>query len=157
MVGVEGDHDDAWEELFRQSYSRLVRVASLIVGADAEDAVMDAFASVRRRFDSIDELDEPAAYLRVAVVNRCRSVHRRRARLPRLVPVVVVQQAPTIDTVWDLVLALPVPQRTVVALRYYEDLSVPEIARVADMPEGTVKSHLHRALKSLRPLVEDQL
>lgn len=46
--------------------------------------------------------------------------------------------------------ALPAPQRAVVVLRFVDDLSVDEIARVLDVPSGTVKSRLSRALVTLR-------
>lgn len=46
--------------------------------------------------------------------------------------------------------ALPPPQREVVALRFYGDLSIEEIAHTTSTPLGTVKSRLHRALASLR-------
>lgn len=46
--------------------------------------------------------------------------------------------------------ALPGSQRAVVVLRFVDDLAVDEIARVLDVPAGTVKSRLSRALDSLR-------
>ncbi len=45
-------------------------------------------------------------------------------------------------------------QRHALVLRYYADLSVPEIARATGWREGTVKSRLHRALARMRSLVE---
>jgi len=133
-------------------YDHLVRLASLIVGADAEDAVMDAFLRVRSR---PRHLDEPAAYLRMAVLNECRSRWRRSLRTPKLVLRPVDSTSPDVDTVWQVLGELPRDQRVVVALRFYEDLTVPQIADVLGLREGTVKSHLHRALKVLRPRLED--
>lgn len=46
--------------------------------------------------------------------------------------------------------ALPGDWQQALVLRYYSELSVPEIARTLDVPEGTVKSRLHRALERLR-------
>jgi RNA polymerase sigma-70 factor (ECF subfamily) len=46
--------------------------------------------------------------------------------------------------------ALDTNRRSVVVLRYFNELSCEEIARIADIPLGTVKSRLHYALKSLR-------
>ncbi|MBT2678527.1 sigma-70 family RNA polymerase sigma factor [Bacillus sp. ISL-35] len=45
--------------------------------------------------------------------------------------------------------------KTIILLRYYHDLSVKEIARMLDCPEGTVKSCLHRAKKELRPILKE--
>ena len=50
----------------------------------------------------------------------------------------------------QLVASLPVTPRTVVALRYQEDMSVEEIAEALSMPVATVKSHLRRTLQLLR-------
>lgn len=49
---------------------------------------------------------------------------------------------------------LPVDQRAVLVLRFYVDMSVPEIATTLGMPQGTVKSRLHRGLTSLRAALE---
>jgi RNA polymerase sigma factor (sigma-70 family) len=50
----------------------------------------------------------------------------------------------------QLIAELPDHQRVIVTLRYQEDLDPSEICRILDMPVNTVKSHLHRALQSLR-------
>ncbi|MGZ4790819.1 MAG: RNA polymerase sigma factor, partial [Ilumatobacteraceae bacterium] len=75
----------AWagsEAVYGASYRNLLRVAFVLTGSAqaAEDVVHDVFAKVGPR---IDTLAEPAAYLRVAVVNRCRSLHRRDVAAPR--------------------------------------------------------------------------
>jgi len=49
------------------------------------------------------------------------------------------------------------PQRTATVLFHQQGLSLREVARVMDMPEGTVKSHLHRARAMLRELLPDPL
>ena len=51
---------------------------------------------------------------------------------------------------------LPVGQRAVLVLRYTDDLSVEEIARVLDLPSGTVKSRLSRAVQAVRSHLETQ-
>ena len=45
--------------------------------------------------------------------------------------------------------------KTIIVLRYYHDLSIKEIATIMDCPEGTVKSHLNRAKKELRPILKE--
>ena len=45
---------------------------------------------------------------------------------------------------------LPPPYRALLVFRYYEDLTVPEIARIVSLPEGTVKRRLHEAKRLVR-------
>lgn len=146
------DASTTLDAAFVADFDRLVRLASLIVGADAEDAVMDAFLRVRSTPRDIRDL---RAYLRTSVVNECRSRWRRDLRTPRLVRTVDSEELPELDSVWSAVAALPGDQRAVVALRYYEDLTVPQISATLRMPEGTVKSHLHRAIRALRDTMGD--
>jgi RNA polymerase sigma factor (sigma-70 family) len=54
------------------------------------------------------------------------------------------------DAMWQQLRALPVNQRAVLVLRYYEGLSEAEIADVLDISRGTVKSHASRGLAALR-------
>ena len=49
---------------------------------------------------------------------------------------------------------LPTEQRTLLVLRYYADLSVPEVAEVLGVPSGTVKSRLHYAMEALRAALD---
>lgn len=135
------------------SYPRLVRLAALVVGADAEDAVMDAFLRVRSRDR---KLDRPDAYLRTAVMNECRSRWRRSARPPRYVEPVRGAGEPEIDGIWREIGKLSGQQRAVVALRFYEDLTIPQIAAALELPQGTVKSELHRAIERLRTLLPEE-
>ena len=56
----------------------------------------------------------------------------------------------------NLLNQLPLPQRSVLLLRFVEDFSLEEIARITEAPIGTVKSRLHYAKKSLRKLLEEK-
>jgi RNA polymerase sigma-70 factor (ECF subfamily) len=58
------------------------------------------------------------------------------------------------SALWAAVAALPSGQRQTVALRFTQDLSIDEIAALTGTPAGTVKSRLHRALRSLREHLE---
>jgi RNA polymerase sigma-70 factor, ECF subfamily len=59
-----------------------------------------------------------------------------------------------VQAIWAAAAGLPARQRTVFLLRFVEDLDLLEIAEVTGMKEGTVKSHLFRALQSVRARLE---
>lgn len=145
-----------FDQLYREQYGALVRLAALLTGsaAVAEEVVQDAF--VRSR-GALDVADRPAAYLRVAVVNGCRTFHRRRAlalgRRPRA-GVLAEAAEPELHELADVLAVLPARQRSVLVLRYYADLSEAEIAEVLGCRPGTVKSLAHRGLARLRELIE---
>ena len=143
-----------FEQLFRQSYEPMVRVAFLLVGsrAEAEDVVQDAFAKIELRWS---RLDNPEGYLRRAVVNRANDVLRRR-RLEERFRVLRRDYTDELhaDELGDALAALSPRRRTAVVLRYYAGLKEREIAEALGVRPGTVKSMLHRALAELREVIE---
>jgi len=98
------------------------------------------------------------------VVNRCRMEKRRRVEptipLERVEAKRVATDAPSADEtvasgesrqlVREAIASLEEEQRSVIMLRYFAELTVPEIAQVLSLPEGTVKSRLYRAMQRLR-------
>ncbi len=143
-------------ELFRQQFDPMVRLATLLTGSShtGEELVMDAFTRVAAKLDGVEH---PTAYLRTAVVNAARS-HHRRLRLERRHDVSVDEAVhdPEIDELWARLSQLRPDERACVVLRYYEDLPLADIADQLDLPLGTVKSHLHRAIATLRTLLSEE-
>lgn len=149
----------AFARLYTEQFAPLVRLAALLVGspASAEDVVQEAFAKLHGR---IHKVDEPRAWLRVAVVNGCRNERRRLGRVRRHLARQTggigpsSQAAPPPEPADARLLAalrrLPARQRAAVVLRYYLGLSEAEIAAALGIRPGTVKSRLHRALAELR-------
>jgi len=144
------DERIGFEDAYAVHRVPLLRLALLLTGSrdQAEDVVQAAFTTAYPRWDDIDE---PRAYLRRAVVNASTDVHRRRAkdrRLPREPePVTAI---PEVDETWAVLVRLPVRQRTVVVLHFYEDQSLADIGRLLGRPAATVRSDLRRALSTLR-------
>jgi RNA polymerase sigma-70 factor (sigma-E family) len=153
----DGVANEAAQELFRANYLLLVRLAMRLVGDQetAEDVVQDVFVALAHP----REIGDPLHYLRRAVVNRARSVLRRR----RVAGAFWAQTRPQIAEPADAstfrrserqrmlaaIQQLPQRQREVVVLRYYEDLGVSEIAAVLRISQGAVSSALNRALAAL--------
>jgi RNA polymerase sigma-70 factor (sigma-E family) len=143
----------ALEQLFRERYEPMVRVAYLLTGdrAVAEELVQDAFLALHRRGARVDQ---PGAYLRTAVVNGCTSWGRRRT-LERRRQVASPESSPfVVDEMWDALQVLPDRQRTAIVLRYYTDLPDREIASVLQCRLSTVRTTIHRGLATLRKEIE---
>jgi len=152
-------------DMFRARHVDLVRLATLLVGdqATAEDVVQDVFTKVCARAPRIAADGLAMSYFRTAVVNACRSVHRRRgvarrfggsteAKLwaePAASPEAVVLLAEDRRQVLRALAALPRRQREALVLRYYQRLTEPEIAETMGISRGTVKSTLSRGLHAL--------
>jgi RNA polymerase sigma factor (sigma-70 family) len=132
----------------------MVRLAYLVCGstAVAEEVTHDAFVRVYQRWDRIER---PGAYLRRCVVNRAMDAKTRHRHGDVLTRSLAVPDGtpPQHDHTLDAVLRLAPKARAMVVLRFYDQLSVDEIAEVMGVPAGTVKSGLHRALAQLREVL----
>jgi RNA polymerase sigma-70 factor (sigma-E family) len=148
------DVDAAFDSLFVRERTAMVRVAYLLVGSEplAEEIVQEAFASVYVRWDRIDN---PGGFLRQCVVNGAKSSLRRRSLERRKAPLLVEEATPPAGReLLDALAELPLGWRSVVVLRFYENMTQEEIADALGMRIGTVKSSLHRGLAKLREALE---
>jgi RNA polymerase sigma-70 factor (sigma-E family) len=161
VVGPE----DEFEALVELHRDRALRLAYVLCGdaCGAEDAVADAFARMYPRWRR-GGIEDPAAYLRRAVVNHVNGRFRRLAHARRHEATASREHAaPNIDAVVaqreDLRSALrelPARQRAAVVLRHLEDLSEAETAALLGISIGTVKSSVARGLVRLRAALEAQ-
>ena len=149
-TGVSSMAAEEFNDLFEQQRSSMVRLARLLTGSleVAEELVQEAFVKLQL---APTVVQNPEYYLRTIVANLSRG-YLRRLRLERAFrpDTRIVLAPPEIDETWQALCRLPFRQRAVLALRYYEDLSEAEIARVLGCRLGTVKSSHHRALATLR-------
>jgi RNA polymerase sigma-70 factor (sigma-E family) len=148
----------------------LIRLAVVMIGDRhaAEDVVQEAFCGLFRRWTYLADKDKALSYVRSAALNGCRSELRRRIRSERRVTrgaaAAGAESAEYVALVGEEhreVLAalrrLPRRQREALVLRFYLDLSEPEIAASMGISQGTVKSTTSRALAALgRLLGEDR-
>lgn len=150
------DDRDTFDELFVRERGPMVRVAYLICGstAVAEEVVHDAFVTTYERWG---RLDNPGGYLRRSVVNAALRSKARSQTGQRLAAVSVAARRDTarepFDHTLDAVRRLAPRARALIVLRYYDQLTTDEIADTLDIPAGTVKSGLHRALAELREVL----
>lgn len=171
-----GDGDaGAFELLMRRHNRRLYRVARAMLrdGAEAEDALQDAYLAAYQSIEGYRGQASLATWLSRVLVNQCLARLRRKARRENIVPMVAMADAGELEahampgresetpegalmrTELRAVLerkldALPESFRTVFVLRCVEELSVEETAQVLDVPEATVRTRLFRARAMLR-------
>ncbi len=142
---------DRIEGLYSTEQRGLLSLAWLILGSReaAEDAVQECFARLGVR--GIDDIDNPAGYLRSMVLNECRRTIRHRRRVQ---PTAEMAEGLHLDSylgeLTDALARLTPKRRMAVVLRYYADLPVIEIAEVMSCRPSTVSSLINRAMKDLK-------
>ena len=130
---IGGDWPAELLQLYESERLGFVRVAYLLTRRRdvAEELVQDAFLAAVGRWDGVEY---PKAYVRAAVVNRCRnwirhqSVVRRRLRVVGSEEAAAAPEQP--DELWDALGRLDERRRAAIVLRFYEDLPDREIAEV---------------------------
>ena len=145
------------ERLYRAQRLNMVRLALLLVDdrETAEDVAQDAFAALHRNWATLANEDAALAYLRRCVVNGARSVLRRRRTVRRHPQpdeaslttdpadrrvLLAEEHREVIAALWRL----PARQRGVIVLRYWSELTEPQIAAALGISLGAVKSMASR-------------
>jgi RNA polymerase sigma-70 factor (ECF subfamily) len=139
---------------------RLAR-AILHDSTDAQDATHDAFEQAWRKWSTLRDPARFVPWFDRILVNTCRDRLRSGRREPLDISGEVAiasgdpyGQAQDRDLLAKAIAALSPEHRVVVALRYYRDLPVDDIAGRLDIPAGTVQSRLHYALKRLHAALD---
>jgi len=149
--------------IYRRHAQQVGRLAYLLTGDPdlAEDLAQEAFVNLLGRLGAIRDERAVASYLRRSVVNLSskhwrrvanerRTAARDRARIAVGLPDVESQ-----DLIWRSLEGLPYRQRAAIVLRFYEDLTEKETARVLGCRIGTVKSAVSRGLERVKKEMSD--
>jgi RNA polymerase sigma-70 factor, ECF subfamily len=152
---------EALTGLYAAHWRRAHRAAYLVVhnSAAAEDIAQEAFLAAIDALERFDRRRPFGPWLHRIVVNRAIDWSRREA-LRRSVddPAAHADAAPPPDAIGEDLMGalarLPIEQRAVVVLRYLLDYTPGEVARMLELPRGTVNSRLRRALDRLGSLLE---
>lgn len=149
-----------WARTYQENAPRLMRLATVLVGRDdASDLVADSvFRAVHS--SSWPTVHDHRAFLVRSLINEASSRHRSNARRLRREEHVArrdgdhrLDPADLLD-VRDALALLSQQQRVIVYLAYWEDLSIPELARWLAVSEGTVRRQLDRAKSKLREVLK---
>ena len=156
---------DSEEELFlsaaHRGLDRAYRLAGLILGSadEAADVTHEALIKAWHARSSLRDADRFSAWFDRILVNLCRDRQRRAGRV-QFLPIdgasLSITAADPFRAVLDAdelgraIVELDADARALVILRYWADLTIDDVAVRLNLPAGTVKSRLHRALGQLR-------
>lgn len=166
---ADGEHAARFQAVLAGELERAYRLATVILGDESEgqDAVHDAAETAWRRRGELRDQERAAAWFRQILINVCRDRlrRRRRWRLLEVLRAPFTHEHPTVadtsaafaarDQLQRAFERLSPHERVTVVLRYEEDLTVPAIAELLDIAQGTAKSRLHYALAKLRAALEE--
>ncbi|MGO9078863.1 MAG: SigE family RNA polymerase sigma factor [Streptosporangiaceae bacterium] len=157
-----GPASDSFSEFVAEALPGLLRFGHLLTGdpRQAEDLVQEALARTLRRWRSVRR-ENAGAYVRKVMVNVNINRWQRweaRVQLGDVPEVIAGDLGMQRSDDWDMLRRalslLPARQRTVLVLRYFEDMPEASIAELMQCRPGTVKSLAARGLAALRPLLD---
>ena len=165
MARAKADNDAAFEELYRRYARRLKGFFFLQLGGDEElaaDATHDVFLRAYEARNRYQEDKNVSTWLFTIAYNICRNHYRSNAYEMELLatldaepiseePIEVLLDAASLDKALARVLSeLPPPLHQLFSLHYQEELTIPQVAEIVGIPEGTVKSRLHKTMNIIR-------
>lgn len=151
------------QELYDASYRRLVGQLTAVTGCrtEAEDVVQEAFVKAILHARTLRDVRNPEAWVRTVAVNLARSRWRRVKRFAHLMPQLVPDEhddlSPDRVALLHAMRQLRPSHREAIALHYFADLPVAEVADALGISVGTVKSHLSRGRAALGDLLSPTL
>jgi RNA polymerase sigma-70 factor (ECF subfamily) len=160
-------HRQAFERLLDLYEVKVFRMAVMFMKDPhrAEEVTQDIFLKMWQVLPAYDGRASPSTWLYTIARNTCLSAlrsdaHRKTLPFDSVAEPVAPEPKRGDDALTKIELErclerLPEVQRHVIALFYLQEKSVEEVARMLDLPEGTVKSHLHRARLALAAMIKE--
>ncbi len=166
---------EAFGRLVQRNQHYVYNAVCHLVGdaREAEDIAQDVFVKAYRSIGRFEGRSKFSTWLYGIMLNSVRSFWRRQARRPALIqepadddepgadpeahgddPFEATARGERVETVRAAIAALDEDLREIVVLRDVRGLSYEELAEVLDVPDGTVKSRLHRARLALKEMLE---
>ena len=165
MAKAAAGSDTAFEELYRRYARRLKGFFFLQLGGDEElaaDATHDVFLRAYEARDRYQEGRRVDTWLFTIAYNICRNHYRSNAYEAQLLstldaePItnqqieVQLDQTALDEALTQVLDELPAPLHQIFSLHYQEELTIPQIAEIVGVPEGTIKSRLHKTMNIIR-------
>ena len=165
MARAKAGNDAAFEELYHRFARRLKGFFFLQLGGDEElaaDATHDVFLRAYEARNRYQEGKNVSTWLFTIAYNICRNHYRSNAYETQLSatldaePIsdeqieVQLDAAALDDALAQVLSELPPPLHQLFSLHYQEELTIPQVAEIVGIPEGTVKSRLHKTMNIIR-------
>lgn len=163
---------ERFRRLAEQQLPRLYSIARRLVGAEAEDAVQECLLRAFRKFDQLEDDAKSEAWITTILINCCKDRGRAEARAPAQVNLDEIEEFSLYrkianedpfpysdslhldflhqfgsDDVREVLLSLPEIYRAPLVLVHMDGFSTKEVAKIADVPLGTILARLHRGRK----------
>ena len=165
MARAKAGNDAAFEELYHRFARRLKGFFLLQLGGDEElaaDTTHDVFLRAYEARNRYQEGKSVSTWLFTIAYNICRNHYRSNAYETQLSstldtePIsdeqieVQLDAAALDDALAQVLSELPPPLHQLFSLHYQEELTIPQVAEIVGIPEGTVKSRLHKTMNIIR-------
>jgi len=165
VLHAKNGDEIAFRELIEEKKAMLYRTAFAYT-KNEDDAIEIVQETVYKAFISIKQLKEPAyftTWLTRILINCAINYMKKQKRIIPLSEPIPIDLASTntgnAEEIMDLSFAIDQLEeklKTVVILKYYQDLTIVQIAEILECPVGTVKTRLHMALKKLRVELKEE-
>lgn len=153
--------DDGYASFYRAEYPHVVRTSYLIVHdrQRAEDVAQEAFIQLLTHWRKVSRYEQPGAWVRRVAIRLASRVARRELRRPSLErqsePPLALE-AQDLDLL-NAIRQLTPRQRAAVALYYFEDRPLPEVAHILECSHAAAKVHVFNARKRLAVLLGEEV
>jgi DNA-directed RNA polymerase specialized sigma24 family protein len=154
--------DEAFAALYQREFRVAAHAAFSVTGSStrSQDIAQEAMAVAYARWDRVQHLDRPGAWVRrvainLAIKDRARARRQQVGAGPREPVAPPGFDGDTRALLADAIRRLPEQQRLAVVLHYFHDLPVAEVAASLGCAENTARVHLHRARRTLAGLLDE--
>ena len=162
MLRAARGSDRAFEELYNRHARRLQGFFVRRLGDDADlaaDFMHDTFLRLYAAREKYHEGNSFCAWLYTIAYNLCKNHHRNQLTvihddekdlLAEADIEVELDETILHNALREVLKSLPEPYAMLFSLHYEEELTIPQIAQITDLPEGTVKSRLHKTMNIIK-------